>query len=350
MNTLNIDSEYPCQMTAVPNDFIDKYMIRANGEYVKVYLYLLRAVSASKETPSLPDIADALDYTEKDVLRALTYWMREGLLELGYDENGDLSTVILVNRNGRASNEEENSRTFDLYRENSPYGYANPKKDVSAKRLREMQEDDEFGQLVFIVESYMKKPLSQSGAMSLVYYYDTLGFSTDLIDYLIEYCVNNNHRQFSYIDKVALSWYNEGISSVKEARRQTNSFNDYYRIMKFLGISGRDPIDNEIRIMKKWTNRYGFSLDIIKEACNRTIAHTSQPSFSYADKILTSWMESGVRTKEDIEILDKEHQAQKPSSKNTSSAGKKNPFNNFEQRKYNYDELETKLLKRRQEG
>ena len=336
-------------MTAVPNDFIDKYMIRANGEYVKVYLYLLRTISAPRQAPSLPDIADALDYTEKDVLRALTFWSKEGLLELTYDEDDNLTNVTLVNKTESPADEKKDARNFDLYRENAPYGYANPKKDVSSKRLKEMQEDDEFGQLVFIVESYMKKPLSQSGAMSLVYYYDTLGFSTDLIDYLIEYCVNNNHRQFSYIDKVALSWYNEGITSVKEARRQTNSFNDYYKIMKFLGISGRDPIDNEISIMKKWTNRYGFSLDIIEEACSRTIAHTSQPSFSYADKILTSWKESGVKTGEDIERLDREHQERSAKTKNPSSR-KKNLFNNFEQRSYDYDELESKLLRRRQEG
>ena len=30
--------------TCVPNIFIDKYMTSANGEYIKIYLYLLRCM------------------------------------------------------------------------------------------------------------------------------------------------------------------------------------------------------------------------------------------------------------------------------------------------------------------
>jgi len=64
-------------VTAVSNTFIDEYMGTASGEYVKVYLYLLRHEGENIE---IPDIADALNHTEADVRRALAYWERTGVL------------------------------------------------------------------------------------------------------------------------------------------------------------------------------------------------------------------------------------------------------------------------------
>ena len=59
--------------TPVPDVFIDTYMAGASGEYVKVYLYLLRH---QQEEVSIGQIADALNHTEADVQRALAYWQR----------------------------------------------------------------------------------------------------------------------------------------------------------------------------------------------------------------------------------------------------------------------------------
>ena len=64
--------------TPVPDVFIDTYMAGASGEYVKVYLYLLRH---QQEEVSIGQIADALNHTEADVQRALAYWQRAGCWE-----------------------------------------------------------------------------------------------------------------------------------------------------------------------------------------------------------------------------------------------------------------------------
>ena len=71
------------EATLVANEFIDRYMADANGEYVKVYLYLLRH---SQEKPDVGQIADALNHTEADVRRALSYWEKMGALTLSSPE------------------------------------------------------------------------------------------------------------------------------------------------------------------------------------------------------------------------------------------------------------------------
>ena len=84
-----------------------------------------------------------------------------------------------------------------------------------------------------------------------------------------------------------------------------------------MGISGRNPVDNEITYIDTWRKTYGFDLELIQEACSRTVLSTGQPSFQYADKILSGWKKKNVHTLEDIRLLDAAHK---------KSASLRNPF------------------------
>ena len=67
--------------TILPNEFIDHYMIKADGEYVKIYLLILRLMNQNLPV-QIDQLADTLELTQKDIIRALKYWEKEGLLEL----------------------------------------------------------------------------------------------------------------------------------------------------------------------------------------------------------------------------------------------------------------------------
>ena len=373
MKHLNIQSPYYIDATVIPNRFLDEYMPRANGEFVKVFLMLMRALSPSNGIKSVSAMADSLNCTEADVLRALKFWENEGLLKLSYDEGALCGISFTGFDHGHEAFETENSGTFagnhkvennleeninplkEAATNEYPGDYSSPERDISPGRMKELKENEEIKELIYMVERCFKKTLSASAITSLAYYYDKLNFSSELIEYLIEYCVSGGHKSFKYIDSVALSWYNENIRTVNEAKRQTNSFNAYYKILKALGISGRDPIDNEIRIMKKWTNEYGFPLEIITEACTRTVMNTKSPSLKYTDSILTNWREKGVESLDDIKELDKAHRdcAKKTEASREEKASGKQfapAFNKFDQRKYDYDSLESRLLNGKKEG
>ena len=81
MKELKLTKYVQTNATVLDNEFIDQYMVRANGEYVKVYLLLLRHMNQSSVCLSVSELADLLECTEKDVLRALRYWKSEGLLD-----------------------------------------------------------------------------------------------------------------------------------------------------------------------------------------------------------------------------------------------------------------------------
>ena len=312
------------EVTVLPNKFIDEYMIKADGEYVKIYLLILRLQGMGLPV-DVDHLADHLELTRKDVLRALSYWEKAGLLQATEPSVPEKTTL-------------------------SPTDVENSMKDTDLERT------------IYMAETYIGRPFSTSELNSFCYINDQLHFSSDLMEYLIEYCVSRGKKSVRYIESVAINWYQQGITSVQEAKEQSTLYSqNVFPIMKAFGISNRDPGSAELDYIKKW-NSLGLGTDIIIEACSRTLLATHQASFPYANKILEDWKQLGVRNTSDIKHLDDKHRSTASSSSgsaagytqvqprkgSTGAAARKNTaanqFHNFEQRTYDFNDLESRLL------
>lgn len=216
-----------------------------------------------------------------------------------------------------------------------------------AVAIDEFRAQKEIKSLLFIAEQYLGKTLTHTEMETITYFYDTLHMSADLIEYLIESCVENGHKSIHYIKKVAFSWVEEGIETVSQAKEQSMLYSrSCYTVLNAFGIKGRGPAASELEFIKKWSEQYAFSSDIIAEACRRTITSTHQPSFEYADSILTKWHEHNIRHLKEISALDEAHQKQNSAVR---TAARQKPvtknLNNFERRSYDMESLEEQLLK-----
>ena len=153
------------------------------------------------------------------------------------------------------------------------------------------------------------------------------------------------------MEKVAINWAQEGIDTVSKAKgRQPRYSRTYYDVLKAFGIQGRGPAPAEAEYIRRWIDEYGFSSSLILEACNRTITQIHQPSFNYADKILSGWLEKKVTTQDQLRQLDSAHEKKAKSNKVPAPSPNKsasNRFHNFNQRSYNYSDLEQKLVQKR---
>jgi DnaD/phage-associated family protein len=348
-------------------------MPNANGEYVKVYLYLLRLLSAPNTDCSLTKLAELFEYSMRELNRALTYWERMGLLELQYNNDKELCKITLLQIPSPGTSPDDYPKSRDkisplMSTELKVPDTTNPapnkateaevsststasRPEYTKDDVKNFSKQEGVSELLFIAEQYLKKPLTQTEVNTFLYWYDTLHFSTDLIEYLVEYCVSREHRSVRYMDKVAISWSEAGIHDVTQAKQEANLYNQAnYTVMKALGIKGRNLVELETTMIQKWTNDYGFSLDLITEACSRTIQSTHQPSFEYADKILTNWHKAKVKELSDVEKLDASFKNAKKASERpvstTASRPVVNRFNNFNQRTYDYDQLEQQMLNR----
>ena len=96
MSTITLMKPSQPEVTVLSNIFIDHYMPEANGEFVKVYIYLLRTLSSAPVSFALEQMADQLLCTERDILRALKYWNKCGLLSMNYTKDQELASVSLL--------------------------------------------------------------------------------------------------------------------------------------------------------------------------------------------------------------------------------------------------------------
>ena len=343
--TLTLKNRYEGNSTVVENDFIDNYLAKANGEYVKVYLLLLRHLNANTGGLSICGLADCLECTEKDILRAFKYWSKVGLLKIEQDDAGNICGLAIGKS---ASGTESTVAQVTPISVKPVEAVTTPVAPATPKKLKKTSSEDaaNLRQLYFVAEQYLGKPLSSGEIKKINYFFDDLGFSTDLIEYLIEYCVENNHRSFRYIESVAVKWAEEGIQTVEEAKNASVLYTkNGFAILKAFGITGRAPGQTELAFIKKWTEEYAFTLDIIIEACNRTINATHEPNFKYADSILAKWFGSNVHHLSDISRLDQAYIMEKETKKRTSTkSSSSNRFNNFEGRSYDMNSLEQQLL------
>ena len=359
MKELKLTKYVQTNATVLDNEFIDHYMVRANGEYVKVYLLLLRHMNQSSGYLSVSELADLLECTEKDILRALRYWKSEGLLDYLDDTPDDPSPK------STAPSPAASSGLHDVQ-----FGYmtssipANSVSDSAAlasttniQQYRSRKERAEFKELLFVAEQYLGKTLSATDIDQITYFYDTLNMSAELIEYLIEYCVENGHKSMHYINKVALSWHEENITTVNLAKTSSFLYNkNCYCVLNAYGIKGRGPAASEIAYIRKWSEEYGFALEVILEACDRTMNSIHQPSFDYTDSILKRWKDKNVRQLKDIDAVDADYRKEKERAKELAKERKRqqqaqkpvssqnNKFNNFDGRSYDMNDLERRLV------
>lgn len=331
MKTLTLTNQAKKTVTVLENEFIDRYMPKANGEYVKVYLMLLRHLDESASLPAPSRLADLLECTEKDILRAFKYWEGQGLLEYK-EEAPDRSLQAEVSPS-------EASLTV------APVSGTD--KSVNTRKHGNRKE---FKELLFVAEQYLGKTLSATDINAITYFYETLQMSADLIEYLIEYCVENGHKSIHYIQKVALSWHSQDIRTAEQAKTNSVLYNkNCYSILNAYGIKGRAPAASEIAYIRKWHEEYAFSLEIILEACDRTMNMIHQPNFEYTDSILKNWYKKNVHTLEDVSVLDaaftraKADKAKQQTTQPSKPSGR-NKFNNFENRSYDMNDLERRLI------
>lgn len=409
MTAINISSDIATSFTTVSDIFIDQYMPKANGEFVKVYLYLLRATGSGAGIATISEIADHFSNTEADIVRALNYWASEGILQVQTGADGQITGINLCSlavsgmqaaqsniqsgvvnnaaqnnlqsgvvnnatqnnlQNGVADNAAQNISSADIRMQDSVVEKlknqatdkpAPSQKEYTLDEIKEFRKNPDISELFFIIETYLKHTLSSTDTNMVLYWLDELHFSTDLVEYLVEYCITKGHSSLRYMNKVALGWADAGIKTVDQAKDDAAAHSQiYYSVMKALGITGRNLVDSEVSLINKWVGEYGFDIELVKAACSKTISAIQKPSFEYTDSILTNWRKKDVHTLKDVEVLDANFAKANKATGSGSSQGanaangfskqksnnsnSKNKFNNFNQRNNDYDKLEKLFL------
>lgn len=344
MSRLTLYKDNLTDSTVVSNYFIDEYMKDANDAQIKVYLYLLRMMNSNLPT-SISDIVDKFNHTENDVIRALTYWEKQNLLRLDYDDKGEICGLHM-NCVSAPSKEAQIVPMPKIVPAPEKESSSFEKPSYSLDDIAAFKKDESASQILFIAESYLGRTLSAVDIKTLLFIYKELHFSIELMDYLIEYCVGKGKREMRYIEKVAINWATEGVSTVRQAKNRSTRYDKLvYTVMKALGRQS-DPTELEAEFIQRWNKQYGFSPEVILVACEKTVLATPSHRFEYAESILSKWHKSGIRTVNDIKKAEEEFRKNKESRPAKGASTKPvNSFNSFsQQRDYDFDKLEKELF------
>lgn len=368
MIPLNITMENRSGVTVLSNLFIDNFMKNANDAQIKVYLYLLRMVGDNLPT-DISEIADKFNHTEKDVIRSLEYWEKTGLLSIKYGKDGLVNGIVLkeMKEESQTIEEYEQKGNIEVSREvieeipdtkeheatietatDKIMDYRKEKDNYSIEEIMKIKSQPEVGMILNITSQYIGRPLSPQEMRTVLFIYDRLNFSLELEDHLVEICVNGGNSSLHYIEQVAIDWYENGIDTVEKAKVYVKKGNkDAYVIMGYLGKDGKIT-DAELKYINRWKYEYAMPMNLIKEACDRTVLRTQSNRFSYADKILENWHKDGVKSLDEVKALDKKREE---AVKSVMPAKKASGFTSstgngcvFEQHDYDFEALERAKL------
>lgn len=287
------------EKTYLSNDFLNKYMAETPTAYMMVYICAQKLIQEGKTDFSASDLASCLGMTENDVNRADEFWNKKNL------------------------------PVFPKKPEIRHIPSALP--DYSDEEINYyLTHNDDFRSLLNSAEGYMGKLLSIAEIRTLYSLHDWLRLPLEVIEILLAYCCENGHRNMRYIEKVAISWADDGVKDAQSALEHINKFGGVYmRIMKALGIS-KEPIPKQKEYMKKWSD--SMPMELILYGCEKTaLIVTNGNPFPYADKIFENWKKNGIDTVEKAKKADEKFAKNKRNEKNRF---------NYEQRSWDFDRLE----------
>lgn len=262
--------------TPVENLFIEEFMVKAPGEFVKVYLYGLRFAMYPMEGVSLScdDFAKALRIEKDVVINAFCYWERAGLVRLIAQ---DPLNVQYFSVQQSFQNRVEHRELYRYQELNQ-----NLQSVVGAQRLLT---HDEF-QIVYD-------------------WVEQLGMAEDAIPLLVNHFMETKHNRrlsFTYMDKA--------IRSLAEEKKITTLEQvEEYLFSEELCRPARDVLAQwnmhrnatveEGMLWSKWTHDLQFDKQSILTAAQH-MAQVANPNFRYLDRMLTTLHEQGIMKSADI--------------------------------------------------
>ncbi|MBQ2833933.1 MAG: DnaD domain protein, partial [Clostridia bacterium] len=220
--------------TPVENMFIAEYMLRAPGEFVKVYLYGLMHCYHPNARMSLASMARDLDVPLEDVERAMRYWEREGLVRRTGDNPVRYTYINLkqltLTRAEKPGEQLYNRHFMDEVRRALD---AQTLGDQDFETILDWIEVYELTEEVVIMLLQSEKRRSRTGRVSV-----------------------------KIADGVAREWAQGGVRTVEDAEKMLilsgERERELRRLLARLGMK-HAPSEDEKALYKKWIDEWGFT-------------------------------------------------------------------------------------------
>ena len=296
--------------TEIPDIFFSEYLSQANGDFIKVYLYLLFLSKYEKDI-KINDLCKKLVLPLKTIQDALKYWE---------DQN-----VITKKSTGFVLNNLQEVELYKVYK---------PKTSLSAEELQKSTEGQKRAKAIeYINTKFFSGLMPTSWYPDIELWFKKYNFDEEVMIALFGYCFDKSALHRNYIQTVATAWAKNNIKTFNdldlyyEKQEKLNAIAN--TISKKLGLK-RSLSQYEYAYIEKWIIDFKYNLDIIEIALKRTTSKAN-PSFDYLDKLLTDWNDRGFKTSSEVEKFLSDI---KQKNKNVQNLEKASGYSVYDQRKY----------------
>jgi DnaD/phage-associated family protein len=286
----NIEKGIWHNVFAVPADVVETHIKNVSGVYVKTLLVLLCHNSGNLTSK---EIGDKIGASSMDVEEAVSYWVNNNVLP---------KDVI-----GK-SQETKPEQGVDTDKANSCQPSQNSKTTTHSPQLTSVeiskliQSNSEIQFLFNSVEGMFGRPVTSTEQKVLVSMHEWIGLPVDVILMVIEYCITIGKSNIRYIEKTAAGWADRGITTHESAEKYLKMLLDKNKavsqVKSCFGIYNRNLTTKEQKFIDSWTATYGFEINMIRLAYEKTIDTIGSLSFPYINSILVSWAQKGYKTPE----------------------------------------------------
>ena len=296
--------------TSVPDVFFTEYLSQANGDFVKVYLYLFFLSKYNKDV-KINDLSKKLELPLKVIQDGIKYWESVGLL-------------IRKNQGFILANLQE-IEINKVYK---------PKITISAENLKEISENKHRANAIETINNdFFQGVMSPSWYGDIDLWFKKYAFDEEVMIALFRYCFNKSALHRNYIATVAEAWHKNKIKTFSDLdlyyQKQEKVKTVETSIKRKLRLSRNLSVFEEAYV-EKWNINYGYEIPIIDLALKKTTSKYN-PSFEYIDKLLTDWHEKGFKNVDQIEKYMENQKVMNKSKVENKTSSKKA---NFTQRDY----------------
>lgn len=291
----SVDPSALSSIFPVPASVADEHLKFASGQQLKVLLYLLRAGSEC----SAEQIGKGVAMSSDDVKDAMQYWCCKG--------------IVCADGRSRYMQQEQvqGGKIPDIA----------PSHEEIAERL---SCDPSLAGMFNEIQKIQGKTLGYSAQSQLILITETYGMAPEIVVMIAKYAQLCGKGSIGYIKTVAKDWSERGINTFYECEAEIEKLENKKALWKEFEamISADKPkfTDSRYAYLDKWYNVYGFPLDLIYLAYEKTVDNTNSQNFSYTDKIIESWKAQGVKTAKQAIAASVSAKQQKNSAKTNTDA------------------------------
>ena len=291
---------YKNKIISLPYEIVNEKLSTATNDELKVLISVF-----SREEFDQAELADELEMTEKSFKRALDMWQNAGVLLYDDSKSAEYKGKTAETSETKQKPKKEERAKTEVERHTTIAHYASDELADAMNRVSGASE------LIDSCQQILGKIFNAADASTIMALYEQLSLPNDYILLLCSYAESIDKKSVRYVQKLASEFYDKDIvtySALEEELNMIKARTSYESFIRNLfGIGKRALIKKEKEMIETWTEKYGFSNEMIEKAYEITVSKTNEPKISYANAILDNWYASGIKTVEDVEKAEKEH-------------------------------------------